>query len=84
MGVVYKARQISLNRLVALKMILGGGYHSQAARVRFLIEAEAVAQLDHPHVVGVYEFGTHDDLPFFALEYMEGGSLAQRLRQDAL
>ncbi|WP_143393426.1 serine/threonine-protein kinase [Fimbriiglobus ruber] len=82
MGVVYRARDQRLNRPVAIKMILGGKYHDPAARVRFLIEAEAIAQLDHPNVVSVYEFGTHDDLPFFALEYVGGGTLASKLAQD--
>jgi serine/threonine-protein kinase len=82
MGVVYKARHLRLNRLVALKMILGGQYQNLATRVRFSIEAEAVAQLDHPHVVGLYEFGMHEGLPFFALEYLGGGTLAAKLRRD--
>jgi formylglycine-generating enzyme required for sulfatase activity len=63
-------------------MVLGGRHHGPAARARFLLEAEAVAQLDHPHVVGVYEFGTHDDLPFLAMEFVGGGTLAERLARD--
>src|SRR5262249_20087832 len=82
MGVVYKARHLRLKRLVALNMIRGGESHDPALRVRFLIEAEAVAQLDHPHVVGLYEFGTHEGLPYFALEYLGGGNLAGNLRRD--
>jgi formylglycine-generating enzyme required for sulfatase activity/tRNA A-37 threonylcarbamoyl transferase component Bud32 len=82
MGVVYKARHLRLNRTVAIKMILGGKYHDPATRIRFLIEAEAVAQLDHPHVVGVYEFGTHENLPFFVLEYVGGGTMAEKLSED--
>jgi tRNA A-37 threonylcarbamoyl transferase component Bud32 len=82
MGVVYHARHLKLNRRAAIKMILGGKYHAPAARVRFLIEAEAVAALDHPNIVGVYEFGTHDGQPFFALEYVAGGTLADRLKRD--
>ncbi len=82
MGVVFKARQLRLNRPVAIKMILGGKYHDPATHVRFTIEAEAVAQLDHPHVVGVYEFGTHENLPFFVLEYVSGGTLAGKLKRD--
>src|SRR5262245_27286867 len=62
MGVVYRARHLRLNRPAAIKMILGGRYHDPTARVRFLVEAEAVAALDHPHVVHVHEFGTHDGL----------------------
>jgi serine/threonine-protein kinase len=82
MGVVYKARQVRLNRLVALKMILGGECQDPVIQVRFLIEAEAIAQLDHPHIVGLYEFGTHEGLPLFALEYLGGGTLAGKLRRD--
>ena len=80
MGVVWKARHRQLNRLAAIKMILGGWHHDPAARVRFLIEAEAVAQLDHPHVVGVYEFGAHGDQPFVALEYIGGESSVRETR----
>ncbi|HYH64349.1 MAG TPA: serine/threonine-protein kinase, partial [Urbifossiella sp.] len=82
MGVVYKARHLRLNRPAAIKMILGGKYHDPAARVRFLVEAEAVAAVDHPHVVAVYEAGTHENMPFFALEYVGGGTLAARLARD--
>jgi WD40 repeat protein len=63
-------------------MIIGGKYHDPVARVRFLIEAEAVAQLDHPHVVHVHEFGTHQNLPFFALEFVGGGTLAEKLARE--
>ncbi|MBM3983114.1 MAG: serine/threonine protein kinase [Planctomycetes bacterium] len=82
MGVVYRARHLRLNRPAAIKMILGGKYHDPTARIRFLIEAEAVAALDHPHVVHVHEFGTHDGLPFFALEFVGGGTLAEKLKRD--
>ena len=82
MGVVYRARHLRLNRPTAIKMILGGRYHDPTAGLRFLIEAEAVAQLDHPNVVPVYEFGTHDGLPFFALEFVGGGTLAQKLERE--
>ncbi len=82
MGVVYRARHLRLNRPAAIKMILGGKYHDPTARIRFLVEAEAVAALDHPHVVHVHEFGTHENLPFFALEFVGGGTLAQKLERD--
>ena len=82
MGVVYRARHLRLNRPAAIKMILGGKYHDPMARIRFLVEAEAVAALDHPHVVHVHEFGTHENLPFFALEFVGGGTLAQKLKRD--
>lgn len=82
MGVVYQARHLRLNRPAAIKMILGGKYHDPTARVRFLIEAEAVAALDHPHVIHVHEFGTHDGMPFFALDFVGGGTLAEKLKRD--
>src|SRR5262249_13200187 len=64
MGVVYKARQLSVNRIVALKMILTGGHAGKAERERFRREAEAVARLQHPNVVQIHEVGEHDSLPF--------------------
>jgi WD40 repeat protein len=82
MGVVYRARNLRLNRPEAIKMIIGGKYPDPTARVRFLIEAEAVAQLDHPNVVHVYEFGTYENLPFFALEFVGGGTVAAKLARE--
>ncbi|OWK43178.1 protein kinase domain-containing protein [Fimbriiglobus ruber] len=79
MGVVYRARHRRLNRLVALKMLTDYGMTDPAVRLRFLIEAEAVAQLHHPNVVQVYEFGEHVGRPYLAMEYINGGSLADRL-----
>jgi len=79
MGVVYKARQLGLNRIVALKMILAGNQATAEDIARFQIEAQAVAQLQHPNIVAIYEIGQQDGYPFFSLEYCEGGSLQQRL-----
>jgi serine/threonine protein kinase len=80
MGVVYKARQLSLNRTVALKMVLGADHADPNNLVRFLSEAEVVAAIRHPNVVQVYEYGQHVGRPFFAMEYLGGGSLTELLR----
>ncbi len=79
MGVVYKARQIGLTRIVALKMILAGAHAGAAERERFRWEGEAVARLQHPNIVQIYEVGEHDGLAYFSLEYCDGGTLADRL-----
>jgi WD40 repeat protein len=80
MGVVYAARQITLNRDVALKMVLGTDRIDPKGLIRFLAEAEAVAAVKHPHVVDVYEFGDVSGRPFLAMEILNGGTLGQRLR----
>jgi hypothetical protein len=79
MGVVYKARHTRLKRSVALKMILGGALVGPEHLARFRTEAEAVARLQHPHIVQIYEIGEHNGLPFLALEFVDGGSLSARL-----
>jgi serine/threonine protein kinase/Flp pilus assembly protein TadD len=79
MGVVYKARQKGLNRIVALKMVLHAQHTALEERERFRREAEAVARLAHPNVVQVFEVGEHHGLPFLSLEFCAGGTLAERL-----
>jgi eukaryotic-like serine/threonine-protein kinase len=84
MGVVYKARQAKLNRLVALKMVLAGAHAGSEQLARFFTEAEAVAHLQHPNIVQIHEVGEHEGLPFFSLEFLDGGSLTQKLDGKAL
>ena len=79
MGVVYRARQLCLGRDVALKVLRSGLHAGPEERLRFRIEVESVAQLCHPNIVQVHEVGEQDGFPFCALEYVEGGSLAEKL-----
>jgi WD40 repeat protein len=79
MGVVYQARQERPDRIVALKMLVAGAHADPARRARLLAEAEAIARLQHPHIVQIYEVGEQDGLPYLVLEYVGGGSLAGRL-----
>jgi serine/threonine protein kinase len=84
MGVVYQAQQKSLDRIVALKMLLGGQFAEPSARARFRSEAEIAAQLQHPNIVAIHEVGEHDHLPFFTMDYVEGRSLAEVARDKPL
>ena len=79
MGVVYRAREILLNRPCVLKMILAGAHADAESIVRFLAEAAAVARLQHPNIVQIHEVGEHAGLPYFALEFCAGGSLEKKL-----
>jgi serine/threonine-protein kinase len=84
MGVVYRARQNSLDRIVALKIILRGATAAKADLARFRGEAETAARLTHPHIVPVYEVGEHDGLPFFTMKYVRGTTLGERLAEGPL
>ncbi len=84
MGIVYKARQLSLNRIVALKLMLPGLLRSEADSQRFLVEAEAVAHLQHPNIVAIHEVGELDGQLYFSMEYVEGESLSAKIKNHPL
>src|SRR3954453_19995180 len=79
MGVVYKAKQLKLNRPVALKMLLAGHLATKPEITRFAREAESVAALRHPNVVQIYDVGDLEGRPYFTMEFMEGGTLATKV-----
>ena len=84
MGVVYSAQHLKLKRLVALKMLRSGAYASSAELGRFSLEAEAIAGLQHPNIVQIHDLGEIEGRPYFTMEYLDGGSLAQKLDRAPL
>jgi len=84
MGVVYRARHVGLNRVVAVKVMRDALFAGRRERTRFRSEAEAVAGLQHPHIVQVYDYGEHEDVPFFCMEFLDGGTLTRRLKRGRL
>lgn len=84
MGVVYRARHLGLNRIVALKTTFGSAGEDAKQLIRFLAEAESAAAIDHPNVARVYDFGEFGHRPFIAMEYCPGGTLSQKLSKGSL
>jgi serine/threonine protein kinase len=84
MGIVYRARQVDVDRTVALKMMRSGLDAGPEERARFRVEAEAIASLSHPHIIQIHACGEWNGQPFLAMEFAEGGSLAQRLEGGPL
>ena len=84
MGVVYKARQLSLNRTVALKLMRPGSLATEAEVHRFVAEAETAAGLQHPNIVAIHEVGEQNGVQYFSMDYVEGQTLAQLIHEHPL
>lgn len=84
MGVVFRARQRSLGRQVAVKLLLGGGFAGENARSRFRAEAAAAARLQHPRIVAIHDIGEHDGQLYFSMDLVDGGTLADKVRNGPL
>lgn len=84
MGMVFRARQLNLNRVVAVKMIRRGGLDDTGEAARFLAEARAIAKLQHPNIVAIYEIGQLKSAPYFSMEFVGGGSLSKRIDKKPL
>src|SRR5687767_4724282 len=84
MGVIYRARQLSLNRTVALKLILSGQFADKLETKRFKAEASAAAKLRHPNIVAIHEIGEEEGQHFFSMEYVKGQNLADFIRQQPI
>jgi WD40 repeat protein/tRNA A-37 threonylcarbamoyl transferase component Bud32 len=84
MGVVFKARQVTLNRIVAIKMILAGHFAGRESIHRFRAEAEAAASLRHPNIVAIHEIGEHEGQQYFSMDYIEGRNLADVVRDNPM
>ena len=84
MGIVYKARQRNLGRIVAVKMILAGPFAGQEFVQRFRTESAAAAILQHPNIVAIHAVGVHEDQHYFSMDYVDGPNLAQRVGQQPL
>ncbi len=84
MGIVFRARRLNDDRMVAIKMILAGDFASEAERKRFHAEAEAAAILDHPNIVPIFEIGEHQGMPYYCMKFIEGQTLSQRLASGPL
>ncbi|MCE9531256.1 MAG: protein kinase [Planctomycetes bacterium] len=84
MGVVYKALQRGLERIVALKMVRGGRWVQEDELTRFKAEAQAIAGIEHPHIVRIHDFGEFEGLPYFTMEYVDGGSLSQKIADKSM